>query len=87
MGKTLFWIVVFFGVLLASRFLSHHAANKRMREEQNAKNPKTQPLPKTEGMVSCGHCGVFLPRSEAVALKNNTWCSQAHAQLGPGPSP
>ncbi len=34
MGKTLFWIAVFFVVLLGSRFLAHQAAKKRFRDEQ-----------------------------------------------------
>lgn len=86
MGKTLFWIVVFFGLLLATRFIAHQAAKKRFRDEQHAKQPHTPPLPKTEEMVSCAHCGVFLPRSEALVQSNDTWCSQAHARLGPSPS-
>lgn len=83
MGKTLFWVAVFFGVLLASRFLTHQAAKKRFRQEQDAKNRQNNPLPGAEAMVRCAHCGVFLPRSDALLTGGETWCSQAHAQLGP----
>jgi uncharacterized protein len=83
MGKALFWIAVFFAVLLASRFLAHQAAKKRFRDEQGHQAPSNNPLPGSEAMVRCAHCNVFLPRSEALMSKDETWCSQAHAQLGP----
>lgn len=83
MGKTLFWIAVFFGVLLLSRYLSHKAAKKRFRGEQKTQESRTNPLPGSEAMVRCAHCGVYLPRSEALLSQDETWCSEAHAQLGP----
>ena len=84
MGKALFWIAVFFAVLLASRFLAHQAAKKRFRNEQeNQHPPRNNPLPGSEAMVQCAHCDIFLPRSEALLSHDQTWCSQAHAQLGP----
>lgn len=82
MGKTLFWIAVFFVVLLGSRFLAHQAAKKRFRDEQASKSPQSNPLPGSEAMVQCAHCDIFLPRSEALLTHDKTWCSQAHAQLG-----
>ncbi|MGE8636701.1 MAG: PP0621 family protein, partial [Achromobacter piechaudii] len=36
-----------------------------------------------ESMVRCAHCGIHLPRSEAVLLNGKTWCSTEHAALGP----
>lgn len=83
MGKTLFWIAVFFGVLLLSRFLSHQAAKKRFRGEQGRPAAQANPLPQSEAMVRCAHCDVFLPRSEALLTRGETWCSEAHAKLGP----
>ncbi len=83
MGKTLFWIAVFFAVLLGSRFLAHKAAKKRFRDEQASKPAQSYPLPGSEAMVQCAHCSIFLPRSEALLTQDKTWCSQTHAQLGP----
>lgn len=83
MGKTLFWIAVFFGVLLVSRFLAHQAAKKRFRDEQERQPQQTNPLPHSEAMVRCAHCDVFLPRSDALLIQGETWCSEAHAKLGP----
>ena len=83
MGKALFWIAVFFVVLITSRFLALHAAKKRFREEQAQQARQNNPLPSAESMVRCAHCDVFLPRSEALLSRDETWCSEDHAQRGP----
>jgi uncharacterized protein len=31
-------------------------------------------------MLSCAHCGVFFPASEAVQRGGRDFCSQAHAE-------
>ncbi|WP_261006892.1 PP0621 family protein, partial [Bordetella pertussis] len=36
----------------------------------------------SQPMVRCAHCGVHLPRSEAVLLGGQTWCSSDHARRG-----
>ncbi|WP_333904480.1 PP0621 family protein, partial [Achromobacter insolitus] len=36
-----------------------------------------------ESMVRCAHCGIHLPRSEALLQNGQTWCSAEHARLGP----
>ncbi|MEF7614278.1 PP0621 family protein [Aquincola sp. MAHUQ-54] len=42
------------------------------------------PPPRLEGMVSCRHCGLHLPRSEAVAdAAGDTYCSGTHRDAGP----
>ena len=78
MGKTLFWIAVFFAVLLVSRFLSHKAANKRFKEEEASKTARQNPLPNSEAMVQCAHCGIHLPQSESIQSHDQYFCSQAH---------
>ena len=35
-----------------------------------------------ERMVSCVHCGVHLPQSEALEEAGNFFCSDAHRRLG-----
>jgi len=86
MGKTLFWIAVFFVVLFASRFLALQAAKKRFRDEKTQQAPRNNPLPSSEQMVRCAHCDVFLPRSEALLTQGETFCNESHAKLGPGRS-
>jgi uncharacterized protein len=35
-------------------------------------------------LVSCAHCGMHLPRSEARTAGERLYCSEEHARLGPG---
>jgi uncharacterized protein len=35
-----------------------------------------------EGMVACAHCGVHLPRSEAMPVRGLHYCSAAHRDAG-----
>lgn len=35
-----------------------------------------------EDMVKCAHCGVNLPRSEAIYSGGNFFCTPEHKQLG-----
>ena len=44
--------------------------------------------PKPQGpvaMVECAHCGVHLPRDEAVLAGSTPYCGQAHLLAGPRP--
>ena len=34
-------------------------------------------------LVACAHCGLNLPRGEALPAGNALYCSQEHAQRGP----
>jgi len=36
------------------------------------------PLPPREEIVGCAHCGLHLPRSEALAGRGGLFCSEAH---------
>jgi uncharacterized protein len=35
-----------------------------------------------EDMVKCAHCGVNLPRSEAIFSQGEFFCTQEHQRLG-----
>ena len=37
-------------------------------------------------LVRCAHCGVHLPRADAVLAETRIYCSPAHARLGQGGS-
>ena len=43
------------------------------------------PSGQTEAMVACAHCGVHLPRSEALRAAELSYCSPAHRDAGPSP--
>ena len=80
MGKLLFWIVIILVALFAVRLINHQK-NKRARTPTAPPTPKAT-LGKSEEMVRCHHCGVYLPRSEAVLKSGHLWCSKEHADQG-----
>lgn len=85
MGKLLFWIAVILVVLFVVRLINHQKsrAAKSADPASSNKNPSQPPgLGKAEEMVRCAHCGVYLPRSEALMKEGHLWCSQEHASLG-----
>ena len=45
-----------------------------------APSPKAGP----QSMVQCSHCGVHLPRNEALLDERGVYCSEAHRLAGPG---
>jgi uncharacterized protein len=40
--------------------------------------------PPVEPMVPCAHCGVNVPRSEALGAAGRFFCSEEHRRLGAG---
>lgn len=81
MGKLLFWAIAILAILVAMRMISRKAARRGA--------PPAPPSPRDtsfgnapETMVRCAHCGVHLPRSEALLQNGRTWCSEEHARLG-----
>ena len=81
MGKLLFWIVIIIAVLCVARIAARMAAARRAPGFPPPK-PPAQPGGGAE-VVRCAHCGIHLPRSEALLQNGRTWCSADHAQRGP----
>lgn len=91
MGKILFWILLIIAALLIARMI----ANNKARQAQKSAAPKQAPPRRPAAaaphadpaslpmMVRCAHCGIHLPREEALLLGGQTWCSHEHAQAGP----
>ena len=44
----------------------------------------SEELKTTQDMVRCAHCGLFLPRQEALSQRGDWYCSEAHRQAGSG---
>lgn len=85
MGKILFWVVVILVALVAARMIARNnaRADNGAAPKRAAAGKKGAPLQDaTESMVRCEHCGIHLPRSEALLQNGHTWCSQEHAKLG-----
>jgi uncharacterized protein len=58
-------------------------AGRNARQAQVRQAARRRAAP--EAMVACAHCGVHLPRGEAVADGQALFCSAAHRQLGVRP--
>jgi len=48
------------------------------RGEAPKPKPGPAPAPKGENMVSCAHCGLHLPGSEALPGRGGMFCGEAH---------
>jgi uncharacterized protein len=70
--KYLLLIAVVVGVLWLVRARSSRLKPPPSRADQPAKPVSPQ------AMVVCPHCGVHLPRSDAVAGAQGLYCSDAH---------
>ena len=78
MLKYLLWVIVIIAALFITRVVTH--------KKPFIARPRTDKVPAprgTEDMVRCAHCGIYLPRSEALMSNSHTWCSLEHAKLGP----
>ncbi|NYT66651.1 hypothetical protein H0A58_11820 [Alcaligenaceae bacterium] len=86
MGKVLFWAVLIIGGLLLARVLARHNAASQQPKmppvAKPAKGLRSKTRADPESMVRCEHCGIHLPRSEAVLSGGRTWCSSEHAKIG-----
>ena len=50
-------------------------------EKPAARGPAHKALP--EAMVQCSHCGIHLPRAEALLDERGAFCTEAHRLAGP----
>jgi len=80
-GKVLIWVLLILGGMLLARIMSQNNARQQSRPRQAPPRPMP-PVQAPETMVRCAHCGIHLPRSEAVLVQGKTWCSTEHAKLG-----
>lgn len=72
MNKYLFWVIVFaigFGLFKLAKVLERKTAARRA----------SQPDPQANELVlSCAHCGVHVPASEAITSAGAVYCCAAH---------
>lgn len=71
--RLLLWIAVIAAAVWLWRRLT--------RPAHRPGNKNASPTP----MVRCAHCGVYLPREDALPQANLWYCSQAHLEQGPKP--
>ena len=66
--------------LLALVFFLLGAKRARPPEVNDKKTkPKAEPLP-PQDMLKCAHCGLHLPRDEALPGRGGVFCSAEHRQ-------
>jgi len=55
--------------------------SRRAGDDNGTPAPKRPALP--QDMLACAHCGIHIPRSEALMLGPQAYCSAEHRRLGP----
>jgi uncharacterized protein len=72
MGKILFFVIL--GLVI------YFLLKKQLGNRQSS-GDKPSSRPVAEDMVKCAHCGVNLPRSEAIFSKGEFFCTPEHHRL------
>ncbi len=76
-------LVLVVGVVLAVMSARRRSAVDR-RTPRGAARPRRGGAPQAEPMLACAHCGVHLPREEAVQdAGGRAYCGPAHRLAGP----
>lgn len=79
--KFITWLLIILAAMTVSRMINaRNAASRRSAAQPGKPSPSNG----VESMVSCAHCGIYMPRSEALLIGKRTWCCEDHARLGPG---
>jgi len=81
MGKLLLWAIVILAALIIMRLWTHKNAHDAARRNRAVNQPRPGAAP-PESMVRCAHCGIHLPRSDALLQHGQLWCCEEHARLG-----
>lgn len=79
--KFVTWLLIILAAMTVSRMINARNAAARRTAAQPGKAASPNAI---ESMVSCAHCGIYMPRSEALLIGKRTWCCEEHARLGPG---
>lgn len=67
-------------LLIAAIFVV--AALLRTYQRSMGRRPPSPTGDKVEDMVKCAHCGVNLPRSEAIYSGGDFYCTPEHQRIG-----
>jgi len=72
--RLLFWIALIAAAVWLWRRLSR--PTRAAPQQENPAHP----------MVRCAHCGIHVPREDALTQDNRWYCSRAHLEQGSPPS-
>lgn len=80
-------ILIILGLVALALWMLRKALGRpvahKVQDAEEAKTTRTagdQKDPPALGLVACTHCGLHLPRSEAVWQADQPFCSEAHAR-------
>lgn len=59
-----------------------YRAFQRMLEKPRSTETPKRPLT-SQDMVKCAHCGIHIPRDEALERDGKSYCSPEHRDAGP----
>ena len=98
MGKLLSWIAMGFALYVAYKVVLALQRKSQLRGERSKKAANEPAQSASEGkpqpgqtghelisLVSCAHCGLQLPKHEALTDAKHTYCSKEHLRLGVTP--
>ena len=66
-------LIIALVVWLLLRMIQNWARRSRLNQKGNK--------PQIETVVRCRHCGLHIPKHEALESDNNYYCSQEHLRL------
>ena len=76
-------LVVVLLALLLLVWLVLGSTRRRRKGVRRDDDTGAKPPPAVEGMVACAYCGVHVPGSQALTLRDQSFCSAAHRDAGP----
>ncbi|MGV3654235.1 MAG: PP0621 family protein [Noviherbaspirillum sp.] len=53
-------------------------AKRRLDPASGTQHPGPKPAQSAEAMLSCAHCGTYIPASEAVVVAGAVYCCEEH---------
>lgn len=57
--------------------------NRRDKETETESRRPPPPLAGPQDILACAHCGVHIPKAEALMLGSQAYCCPEHRRLGP----
>lgn len=75
-------LLVYFA-LRSKRSASRHASGTQHHQKppHPGRSGEQDSQASAETMVSCAHCGIYIPASEAISQSGRVFCSDAHRLL------
>jgi uncharacterized protein len=74
MGQLIRIILILVAVWLVLSFLRHALERRRQRRSGGTQVAE---------MVPCAHCGVHVPRAQAIEYHGMVYCCEEHSRAGP----